>query len=92
MVKVKQRNPEKWQQNNFLHYLLDIDDLNYLDSDYGFQIPSFRVAHAISAYLILFRHRIEVLREIALRLCELSVLPPFQANATVFMSSEHFQQ
>ena len=41
---------------------------------------------------ILFRHRIEVLREIALRLRELSVLPPFRANATVFMSSEHFQQ
>ena len=40
---------------------------------------------------ILFRHRIEVLREIALRLRELSVLPPFRANATVFMSSEHFQ-
>ena len=29
---------------------------------------------------ILFRHRIEVLREIALRLRELSVLPPFRAN------------
>ena len=42
--------------------------------------------------LILFRHRIEVLREIALRLRELSVLPPFRANATVYMSSEHFQQ
>ena len=35
------------------------------------------------ATLILIRHRIEVLREIALRLRELSVLPPFQANATV---------
>ena len=34
-------------------------------------------------YAILYRHRIEVLREIALRLRELSVLPPFQANATV---------
>ena len=43
-------------------------------------------------FIILFRHRIEVLREIALRLRELSVLPPFRANATVFMSSEHFQQ
>ena len=42
--------------------------------------------------LILFRHRIEVLREIALRLRELSVLPPFRANATGFTSSEHFQQ
>ena len=42
--------------------------------------------------LILFRHRIEVLREIALRLRELSVLPPFRANATVYMSSEHCQQ
>ena len=34
-------------------------------------------------YAILYRHRIEVLREIALRLRELSVLSPFQANATV---------
>ena len=42
------------------------------------------------ATLILIRHRIEVLREIALRLRELSVLPSFRANATVFMSSEHF--
>ena len=42
--------------------------------------------------LILFRHRIEVLREIALRLRELNVLPPFRANATIYMSSEHFQQ
>ena len=41
---------------------------------------------------MLFRHRIEVLREIALRLRELSVLPPFRANATVLMSSVHFQQ
>ena len=32
------------------------------------------------ATLILIRHRIEVLREIALRLRELSVLPPFRAN------------
>ena len=32
--------------------------------------------------IILFRHRIEVLHEIALRLCELSVLPPFRANGS----------
>ena len=43
-------------------------------------------------HVILFRHRIEVLREIALRLRELGVLPPFRANATGYMSSEHFQQ
>ena len=30
--------------------------------------------------IILFRHRIEVLREIALRLRELRVFPPFRAN------------
>ena len=42
-------------------------------------------------FIILFRHRIEVLREIALRLREINVLR-FRANATVSMSSEHFQQ
>ena len=34
----------------------------------------------LSMGIILFRHRIEVLHEIALRLRELSVLPPFRAN------------
>ena len=41
--------------------------------------------------LILFR-RIEVLHEIALRLRELSVLPPCRASVKCFVSSEHFQQ
>ena len=42
--------------------------------------------------VILFRHRIQVLREIALRLRELKCVAAFRANATVYMSSEHFQQ
>ena len=41
---------------------------------------------------ILFRRRIEVLHEIALRLRELSMLPPFRPNRVFFISSEHFQQ
>ena len=41
---------------------------------------------------ILFCHHIEVSHEIALRLRELSVLPPFRANSSHFMSYEHFQQ
>ena len=40
----------------------------------------------------LFHHRIEVLHEKALRLRELSVLPPFRADKRFFYFSEHFQQ
>ena len=40
----------------------------------------FLVAQMDVSIIILFRHRIEVLHEIAMRLRELSVLPPFQAN------------
>ena len=40
-----------------------------------------RYIYSTTVYsLILFRHRNEVLREIALRLREFSVLPPFRAN------------
>ena len=72
----------KYQKLYFLSTILSVFIVYKTSKEKGYLWP----------LKILFRHRIEVLREIALRLHELSVLPPFRANATVYMSSEHFQQ